>query len=156
MEIIVATSYSKSFTIYGERVGSLHFTVPSAETRSKLLSQMSYYSRAEISTPPAFGAAIVGTILSSPELKQQWLRELDLCAQRIKKMRTALYSELKRLQTPGDWTFLLKQVGMFSYTGFTVEQVRCLREDWHVHLLDTGRVNIAGCMFAEFMSTVED
>jgi len=147
MEIVVATSYSKNFTIYGERVGSLHFTVPSTKNRSKILSQMSYYSRAEVSTPPAFGAAIITAILSSPELKEQWLRELDSCAQRVKEMRTALYSELKTLQTPGDWTFLLKQVGMFSYTGFTVEQVRRLREEWHVHLLDTGRVNIAGRMF---------
>src|SRR5205085_12163844 len=93
MEIVVATSYSKNFTIYGERVGSLHFTVPSAKTRSKILSQISYYSRAEVSTPPAFGAAIIATILSSPELKEQWLGELDSCAQRVKKMRTALYGE---------------------------------------------------------------
>ena len=146
MEIVVATSYSKNFTIYGERVGSVHFTVPSPGTRAKLLSQLSYYSRAEVSTPPIFGASIISTILSSPELKNQWLSELDFCCNRVRKMRTTLYNAMKTLGTPGDWSFLLNQSGMFSYTGFSAEEVSRLKDVWHVHLLDTGRVNIAGRM----------
>jgi aspartate/tyrosine/aromatic aminotransferase len=114
MEIVVAISYSKNFTIYGERVGSVHFTVPSAAVRKKILSQLSYYSRAEVSTPPVFGASVVSTILSSPDLKREWFSELELIANRVKSMRTALYEAIQHLRSPGDWSFLLNQVGMFS------------------------------------------
>lgn len=144
MEIVVATSYSKNFTIYGERVGTVHFTVPSAEVRGKILSQLSYYSRAEVSTPPIFGASVISTILSTPELKHQWFSELDFISNRVKSMRSALYNAMQDLRTPGDWTFLLNQVGMFSYTGFSSEEVGQLKDVWHVHMLDTGRLNIAG------------
>jgi len=127
-EIVVATSYSKNFTLYGERVGSMHFTVHSAEVRTKILSELSYYSRAEVSTSPIFGASVINTILSTPDLKRQWLSELEFISNRVKVMRRALFNAMHDLGTLGDWSFVLTQTGMFSYTGFNLEEVMHLRE----------------------------
>ncbi|KAI1949003.1 hypothetical protein LOZ12_002726 [Ophidiomyces ophidiicola] len=144
MELCVAQSFSKNLGLYGQRVGAFHLVCRTADATQRARSQAVELQRGEISTPPAYGARLAATVLGDPELKKDWEQDLITMSSRIKSMRRALYDELKRLNTPGTWEHIINQIGMFSYTGLTKEQVRVLNERYHIYLLDSGRVSISG------------
>ncbi|GLA38127.1 hypothetical protein AnigIFM63309_005132 [Aspergillus niger] len=142
--LCVAQSFSKSFGLYGERVGALHLVVPRHLGAQGARSELVALARAEYSNPPRFGASIVETVLGNEKLKGQWLRDLDTMSSRIKNMRRELRRRLESKETPGDWSVLESQIGMFSYTVLDQEQVTRLREKFHIYLLPSGRVSICG------------
>lgn len=139
----VAQSFSKNFGLYGERVGALHLLVPQSLSAQGARSAMMAIARAEYSNPPRFGTTIVETILGDPILKAQWINDLQTMSLRIYNMRCKLKQMLEK-ETKGDWSHLEKQIGMFSYTGLTDEQVSQLRACFHVYLLPSGRMSMCG------------
>ncbi|PQE03238.1 aspartate aminotransferase protein [Rutstroemia sp. NJR-2017a BBW] len=158
LEFVVAQSFSKNFGLYGERVGALHVVTRSEEASSKVLAHVLRLQRAEITTPPSYGAKIVAIILSDKELFRQWEDDLQHMSNRMKSMRQRLYEELKQRQTPGEWEHIISEVsgckqigliGMFSITGFSKAQVVELKENYHIYLLPTGRISITGLPVTE-------
>ena len=141
--VFLSSSFSKSFSIYGERVGALSVVTSSADEAKRVLSNLKRIVRTNYSNPPSHGSQIVATILGSPELKTLWLRELGEMRERIKKMRHALVDGVHKRVPGADWSFILKQRGMFSYSGLTKEQVRRLREEYSIYTIDTGRICVA-------------
>lgn len=142
--LCVAQSFSKNFGLYGERVGALHLVVPRHLSSQAALSQLTSLARAEYSNPPRYGARIVETVLADEQLRNQWERDLRTMSSRIKEMRCSLRKNIEKQGIPGDWSHLESQIGMFSYTGLTAEMVTCLREDFHVYLLPSGRASMCG------------
>jgi len=122
-EIICAQSFAKNFGLYGERIGAVHFICNDEKTSQAILSQMKVIVRGLYSSPSLHGARIVSKILSDPQLFKLWEEDLKIMANRIKQMREELFKVLKEKETPGDWSHIVKQIGMFSYTGLTAKQV---------------------------------
>lgn len=118
-ELFVAQSFAKNFGLYGERTGALHVLVNDAKTAPAIHSQLSLIIRASFSNPPKYGAMIVAAVLKDPKLFEQWRESLRVMAGRIIAMRQQLYDALIARKTPGDWTHITSQIGMFSYTGLT-------------------------------------
>jgi len=118
-EMFVAQSFAKNFGLYGERAGALHVVISSEDVRLSVTSQLAFYSRTEVSTPPAFGSHIVSTILQDMELKKEWTENLAIMAKRIKDVRWLLYEELCRLQTPGSWEHIVAQVPEIQWLKLT-------------------------------------
>lgn len=143
-EVLVASSFSKNFGLYNERVGALTLIARSPAAAEAALSQIKTIIRVIYSNPPAHGAKIVTTILSSPELRAEWEAELTATRGRIRAMRHRFVAELAALGAARDFSFIEQQNGMFSFTGLTVEQVRRLREEHAVYIVDSGRINVAG------------
>jgi aspartate aminotransferase len=147
-ELCIAQSYAKNFGLYGERAGCFHFvTSPSSDAQStvtRVASQLAILQRSEISNPPAYGARIASTVLNDPQLFSEWEANLREMSGRIKEMRSALRNKLEELGTPGTWSHITDQIGMFSFTGLTEEQVMKLREDSHVYMTKNGRISMAG------------
>lgn len=147
-ELCIAQSYAKNFGLYGERAGCFHFvTSPSSDaekTIERIASQLAILQRSEISNPPAYGARIAATILTDEKLFAEWEEDLKTMSGRIKDMRKALREKLEELKTPGTWNHITDQIGMFSFTGLTEEQVKKLREDAHVYMAKSGRISMAG------------
>lgn len=143
MELCVAQSFSKNFGLYGQRVGAFHLLASTPDARDRAYGLLADLQRGEISMPPIYGARIVDTILRDAELYKSWQDDLTTMAERIKGMRQALYDELVRLDTPGNWEHIVKQSGMFSYTGLSEAQVAKLKEK-HVYMLKSGRASISG------------
>lgn len=143
-EVFVAQSFSKNFGLYSERTGCLTFVGADANASQHVHSQLLRLTRASISNPPAYGARIVGLILSTPALYEEWLSNVKMMANRIINMRKELCHELESLQTPGNWNHIIEQIGMFSFTGITAEQSRSLVKNHHVYLTDNGRISMAG------------
>ena len=141
--MLVCQSFSKNMGLYGERVGALHI-VCNPERRDPIRSHLIRLQRAEISNPPLFGARIVTEVLTSPDLRQLWQEDLVKMSSRIKQMRQMLYEELLALKTPGSWKHVVEQIGMFSYTGLTEEQVGLLIAQHHIYLMRSGRISICG------------
>ncbi|KQZ45138.1 amino acid aminotransferase [Duganella sp. Root1480D1] len=140
--LLVSNSFSKSFSLYGERVGALSVVAASAEEASRLLSQLKRVVRTNYSNPPVHGGKVVATALATPELRQMWEDELAGMRVRIKEMREAFVQKLK-VKAPGhDFDFVREQIGMFSYSGLTKEQVGKLREQ-SIYAVDTGRICVA-------------
>ncbi|WP_426338955.1 amino acid aminotransferase [Pseudoduganella sp. S-14] len=140
--LLVSNSFSKSFSLYGERVGALSVVAASAEEASRLLSQLKRVVRTNYSNPPVHGGKVVATALATPELRQMWEDELAGMRVRIKEMRETFVQKLK-VKAPGhDFDFVREQVGMFSYSGLTKEQVGKLREQ-SIYAVDTGRICVA-------------
>lgn len=139
----VSTSFSKSFSLYGERVGALSVVCADAEEAKRVLSQMKIVIRTNYSNPPTHGALMVATVLGDPELKAQWVAELGEMRDRIKGNRAALVEGLKAAGVEEDMSFMTEQVGMFSYSGLTKEQMVRLREEFGVYGLDSGRICMA-------------
>jgi len=137
-----STSFSKSFSLYGERVGALSIVCADADEAKRVLSQAKIVVRTNYSNPPTHGAALVETVLKDPELKAQWVAELGDMRDRIKAMRSALVAGLEAAGVSG-FGFIAEQVGMFSYSGLTKEQMIKLREDHHVYGTDAGRICVA-------------
>lgn len=106
----IAQSFAKNFGLYGERVGALHVVVSSETERRQVISQLSYFQRASVSVPPAFGARIVARVLRSPTLAEEWKEQVKDMARRVKVMRQMLYEEMCRLKTPGEWIHIVNQV----------------------------------------------
>ncbi|GAB3442897.1 aspartate/tyrosine/aromatic aminotransferase [Massilia solisilvae] len=140
--LLVSNSFSKSFSLYGERVGALSVVASSAEEAARLLSQLKRVVRTNYSNPPVHGGKVVATVLSTPELRQLWEDELAHMRVRIKQMRDALVEKLKAKAPGHDFDFVRKQVGMFSYSGLTKEQVAKLRAE-SIYAVDTGRICVA-------------
>ena len=147
-ETCIAQSYAKNFGLYGERAGCFHFVAApgdhAEETTNRVASQLTVLQRSEISNPPAYGARIASTVLNDAELFAEWERNLQTMSGRIKEMRRNLRGELEKLSTPGTWTHITDQIGMFSFTGLTPEQVGKIKEEAHVYMTKNGRISMAG------------
>ena len=140
-----AQSFSKNFGLYGERAGAFHLVLPSQTPASGSQSQLLRLVRSEISNCPLFGCRIVHTILSNPELKAMWKQDLQTMSGRIKQVRASLREEIEKGGNDvGDWSHLESQIGMFSYTGLTEDQVQRLRDVHHVYLMRNGRASLSG------------
>lgn len=140
----VAQSFAKSCGLYGERVGAFHLVLPENVPPAGARSQLLRLIRAEISTCPLYGARIVETILSDPKLRAMWADDLKTMSGRIKTIRARLRQEIEKLPGSGDWKHLESQIGMFSYTGLTEEQVMRLREKHHIYMMKNGRISLSG------------
>lgn len=147
-ELCIAQSFAKNFGLYGERAGCFHFvTSPGSDAQNtvkRIASQLAILQRSEISNPPAYGARIASTVLNDPALFREWEQNLKEMSGRIKEMRTALRSKLEELKTPGTWNHITDQIGMFSFTGLTEQQVLKIRSDAHVYMTKNGRISMAG------------
>jgi len=141
---LVSNSFSKIFSLYGERVGGLSIVCDDAEEASRVLGQLKATVRRNYSSPPNFGAQVVSCVLNNPELKASWLAEVEAMRTRILAMRQALVEGLS-LAVPGkNFDYLLQQRGMFSYTGLSAAQVDRLRNEFGIYLIASGRICIAG------------
>ncbi|HTH78529.1 MAG TPA: amino acid aminotransferase [Ramlibacter sp.] len=143
LDFFVSTSFSKSFSLYGERVGGLSVLCSSPEEATRVLSQLKIMIRTNYSNPPTHGAQVVATVLGTPELCAQWEQELAGMRTRIKQMRHALVDKLKAAGAKGDFGFIVDQVGMFSYSGLSKLQMERLRNDFGVYGVDSGRICVA-------------
>jgi aromatic-amino-acid transaminase len=141
--LFVASSYSKSFSLYGERVGALSVTGANADEAARLLSQIKRVVRANYSNPPSFGGHVVTTVLTTPPLRTQWERELEGMRTRILANRHALVEGLSKRLPQRDFRFMLAQRGMFSYSGLSASQVQRLRDEFSVYAISTGRICVA-------------
>ena len=143
LDVFVATSFSKSFSLYGERVGALSVVCSTKEEAAKVLSQLKIMVRTNYSNPPIHGAAIVAQVLGTPELRALWEKELGEMRTRIKAMRSKLVEGLKAAGVKQDMSFITDQIGMFSYSGLSKEQMQRLRSEFGVYGTDTGRMCVA-------------
>ncbi|WP_443693231.1 amino acid aminotransferase [Pseudomonas protegens] len=143
LTFFVSSSFSKSFSLYGERVGALSIVSSSKEESARVLSQVKRVIRTNYSNPPTHGATIVAAVLNSPELRAQWEQELAQMRLRIRGMRTQMVDLLAKGAPEHDFSFVGRQRGMFSYSGLTVEQVTRLRNEFGIYALDTGRICVA-------------
>ena len=141
--LFVSSSFSKSFSLYGERVGALSIVTQSADETTRVLSQVKRTIRTNYSNPPTHGGAVVAMVLATPDLRQMWEGELAQMRERIKAMRQGLADGLKAQGVTQDFGFVTSQRGMFSYTGLSQAQVDRLREEFAVYAIGTGRVCIA-------------
>ncbi len=139
-----ASSFSKSFSLYGERCGGLSVVCPTAAEAELVLGQMKSTIRKNYSSPPTHGGQIVARVLQSPELRAQWAAELDAMRVRIRQMREQLHAVLSAKLPGRDFGYFLSQRGMFSYTGLSAAQVDRLREEHAVYLVRSGRMCVAG------------
>jgi len=143
LNIFVSTSFSKSFSLYGERVGALSVVASDKEEASRVLSQLKIAIRTNYSNPPIHGGAVVAAVLGNPELRAQWEQELAEMRVRIKAMRQTLVDGLKAAGVKQDMSFITSQIGMFSYSGLTKDQMVRLRNEFGVYGTDTGRMCVA-------------
>ncbi len=143
MSFLVSTSFSKSFSLYGERVGALSVVCGSGEEAARVLSQLKIVIRSNYSTPPTFGAQLVSVVLTSPELRAMWEQELAGMRDRIKTMRQALVSKLHAAGVKSELGYITRQQGMFSYSGLSQAQMQRLRSEFGVYGLDSGRICVA-------------
>jgi aromatic-amino-acid transaminase len=143
LDLFVATSFSKSFSLYGERVGALSVVCASADEAARVLSQLKIAIRTNYSNPPTHGAQIVATVLSTPALRAQWEDELAGMRVRIKAMRGALVQKLGAAGVEQDFGFIAQQQGMFSYSGLNAAQMQRLRSEFGIYGVDSGRICVA-------------
>ncbi|SMF38815.1 aromatic-amino-acid transaminase [Pseudogulbenkiania subflava DSM 22618] len=143
LQFFVSSSFSKSFSLYGERVGALSIVTASKEEAGRVMSQLKRVIRTNYSNPQIHGGAIVAAVLSSPELRQQWEDELAGMRDRIRAMRSGLVEQLKAKGVEQDFSFVIKQRGMFSYTGLSAAQVEQLKNDFGIYAVSTGRICLA-------------
>jgi aromatic-amino-acid transaminase len=143
LDFFVSTSFSKSFSLYGERVGALSVACASKEECDRVMSQIKMVIRTNYSNPPTHGASVCATALNTPELRTMWEGELAEMRVRIKAMRSAFVEKLKAAGVKADMSFITQQVGMFSYSGLTKEQMVRLRTEFGVYGTDTGRMCVA-------------
>jgi aromatic-amino-acid transaminase len=141
--LFISTSFSKSFSLYGERIGALTVVAGDDGEAARVLSQLKRAIRANYSTPPTHGGQIVTAVLKSPELRALWEAELASMRDRIKLMRATLVERLHEHIPDADFRFMLRQRGMFSYSGLTKDQVGRLRSEFGVYAIDTGRICVA-------------
>lgn len=143
-DIMASQSYAKNFGLYGERVGTFNVVTSSAESAKAVITQLNIIIRNLYSNPPKHGALVVKTVLKSPELTASWRKELKQMSERILQMRAALRSEIEKLGTPGDWSHVTNQIGMFSYTGLSVAQSEAMINKHQIYMLKNGRISMSG------------
>ena len=143
MSFLVSTSFSKSFSLYGERVGALSVLCESKDEAARVLSQLKIVIRTNYSNPPTHGGAVVAAVMADPKLRALWEEELAAMRVRIKSMRQKLVDGLKAAGVQQDMGFITKQVGMFSYSGLSRDQMVRLRNEFGVYGTDTGRMCVA-------------
>jgi aromatic-amino-acid transaminase len=142
-DFLVSTSFSKSFSLYGERVGGLSVFCASKEEAARVLSQLKVMIRTNYSNPPTHGGAVVATVLNTPELRAVWENELAEMRTRIRQMRVLMVANLKEAGVKQDMGFITQQVGMFSYSGMSKDQMVRLRNEFGVYGVDSGRICVA-------------
>ncbi len=143
LSFFVASSFSKSFSLYGERVGALTIVTRSKDEATRVLSQLKRVIRTNYSNPPTHGGSIVAAVLGDAKLRALWEQELAEMRDRIKSMRAALVSGLKARGVKRDFSFVIQQNGMFSYSGLTSAQVDRLRNEFGIYAISTGRICVA-------------
>lgn len=141
--VFVSNSFSKSFSLYGERVGALSVVAGSADEAARVLSQLKRIVRTNYSNPPTHGGQIVATVLDTPKLRKLWETELMQMRDRIRAMRRQLVDQIQRRVPGSNFEFVIQQRGMFSYSGLSKEQVKRLREEFSVYAIETGRICVA-------------
>jgi len=143
MNVFISSSFSKSFSLYGERVGALTITTGSKDEAARVLSQLKRVIRTNYSNPPIHGGAVVATVLGNTELRTMWEEELGEMRERIRTMRVSLVEKLKASGVARDFSFVSAQRGMFSYSGLTAAQVDRLRDEFGIYAVGTGRICVA-------------
>jgi aromatic-amino-acid transaminase len=142
-DTLIASSFSKSFSLYGERVGALTVLTHSRDEATRVMSQLKRVIRTNYSNPPTHGASLVADVLADPALRANWERELGSMRERIRAMRAKLVDGLTRRGVAMDFSFVRRQRGMFSYSGLTSAQVDQLRERHAIYAVGTGRICVA-------------
>jgi len=143
MQFFISSSFSKSFSLYGERVGALTIVTASADESKRVLSQLKRVIRTNYSNPPTHGGALVAAVLGDPELRARWDSELSAMRERIKTMREGLAELLTKRIPRQDFSFVRRQRGMFSYSGLTPPQVDRLRTEFAIYAVSNGRICVA-------------
>ena len=143
LQFFVSSSLSKSFSLYGERVGALSVVTSGKDEAARVLSQVKRVIRTNYSNPPIHGGAVVAAVLSNPELRQMWEDELAGMRDRIRAMRVSLVDRLKAKGVAQDFSFVVQQRGMFSYTGLSAEQVERMKSEFGIYAVGTGRICLA-------------
>jgi aspartate/tyrosine/aromatic aminotransferase len=143
-ELIVCSSFSKNFGLYCERVGALTIVAKDKAAAETVQSQVKAVIRANYSNPPAHGAELVTTVLGDASLRSQWEKEVAAMRDRINGMRQLLVKTLKAKGVPGEYSFITRQRGMFSFSGLTPQQVETLKQEYAIYIVGSGRINVAG------------
>jgi aromatic-amino-acid transaminase len=143
MQFFISSSFSKSFSLYGERVGALTIVTADADETARVLSQLKRVVRTNYSNPPTHGGAVVAAVLATPALRASWEAELGEMRARIRSMREQLVHKLADAGVKQDFGFITAQRGMFSYTGLSAAQVDRLREEFAIYAVGTGRICLA-------------
>jgi aromatic-amino-acid transaminase len=143
VDFFVSTSFSKSFSLYGERVGALSVVCADKDEATRVLSQLKIVIRTNYSNPPTFGATVVATVLNTPALRAQWEDELAGMRERIRATRHTLVAKLQAAGVKGDLSYITRQKGMFSYSGLSKDQMQRLRSEFGVYGVDSGRICVA-------------
>ncbi|XP_028799113.1 aspartate aminotransferase P2, mitochondrial [Neltuma alba] len=150
MEVLVAQSYSKNLGLYAERIGAINLISSSPEAAARVKSQLKRLARPMYSNPPVHGARIVANVVGDPALFNEWKAEMEMMAGRIKNVRQNLFDSISSKDKSGkDWSFILKQIGMFSYTGLDKNQSENMTNKWHVYMTKDGRISLAGLSLAK-------
>ncbi|KAG6395617.1 hypothetical protein SASPL_141740 [Salvia splendens] len=150
MELLVAQSYSKNLGLYSERIGAMNVVCSSSEVAQRVKSQLKRIARPMYSIPPIHGARIVANVVGSPDLLKEWKEEMALMAGRIKTVLKKLYNSItSKEKTSKDWSFILKQIGMFSFTGLNKAQSENMTSKWHAYMTEDGRISLAGLSAAK-------
>lgn len=144
VEMFVAMSFAKNFGLYNERAGCLTVVTADSSLNKQMIGQFELIVRAMYSNPPNHGARIVATVLNDDALHAQWRDHVQAIADRVLLMRKMLHEKLLQLGTPGNWDHIINQIGMFTYTGLNPQQVATLTDKYHIYLMSSGRVNMAG------------
>jgi aromatic-amino-acid transaminase len=143
LDFLVSSSFSKSFSLYGERVGALSVVSADKDEAARVLSQLKRVVRTNYSNPPTHGGAIVAAVLASPTLRAQWEQDLAGMRMRIQQMRTGLLERLQARGVAQDFSFITRQRGMFSYSGLSAAQVDRLRDEFGIYAVSSGRICMA-------------
>ena len=141
--MVVSSSFSKSMSLYGERIGAFSIVTQDANEAARVLSQVKRVIRTNYSSPPTHGGQAVAMVLTTPALRTLWENELGQMRERIKTMRRELVEKIRAQRADFDFSFVIEQRGMFSYSGLTREQVRRLREEYSIYTIDSGRICVA-------------
>ncbi|RKL39496.1 Aspartate aminotransferase, cytoplasmic [Fusarium oxysporum] len=144
LEAAICMSFAKNMGLYGERVGLTAIVTKAEDAKRTVFSLLQNAQRQTVSNPPVYGARIAATVLGNSELLKQWHKDLVTMSSRIRSMRKKLYDELVRLGTPGDWSHIVNQTGMFGYTGISKPQIERLEEQYHIYMANTSRISLAG------------
>lgn len=144
IEFICTQSFAKNFGLYNERIGNMVVYMSDAKEVVEAKSQIALIIRGMYSNPPNHGARIVATVLGNPDLSEEWRDHIRTMSGRIKEMRKGLHERLLKLGTPGTWDHIIQQIGMFSYTGLKENHVKHLRSEYHIYMLNSGRINMSG------------
>ncbi|NJD24563.1 MAG: aspartate/tyrosine/aromatic aminotransferase [Betaproteobacteria bacterium] len=143
LQFFASSSFSKNFSLYGERVGALSIVTAGKDEAARVMSQLKRVIRTNYSNPPTHGGALVAAVLASPELRQEWETELAGMRDRIRAMRTGLVDAIKATGCPQDFSFVAQQRGMFSYTGLSAPQVERMKDEFGIYAVSTGRICLA-------------